>query len=336
MNQDQSIKSFGIDFNWDKNGSARPGLYAPANPEEHVRWYKDLGANTIQTSCVSYNGYAWYRDSAVAPVTPGMTSDFLPEITELAHREGMLCLGYFCLESNPVWRSLHPEAVYACDSPSDGAIDAGSVICTDDYLDYFARMIQDALRKTDIDGFMVDWVRPPQRRSCLPWLSLDKEMYRELMHQPFPLNAKPDSPEIITYDRRVLERAWIRIKEAVESVRPAIIWTNHPFTRTDDPLWNGHRVLQEVDWVLNESPETEMLDWLSRQIGPRTRIIQNLSGWVNHDASAWKKIEFPKYGLYGFAQADPATTLPSTDYTPACATNQKNIKIIREAYHGLP
>lgn len=332
------IKAFNLDFNWDQCGPAKPGLFGQADPVEHMRWYRELGANVIQTFCVSYNGHAWYKDSAVAPVTPDMTHDFLPGLTELAHREGMLCLGYFCLNSNPVWKAQHPETVYAWPPMNKTSETVGrhSIIYTDEYLDYFASLVQDALRKTDVDGFMVDWIKPPERIAGQPWLPREKQLYREVMRRQFPLHAKPDSPDIIEYDRHIVERAWVRIKEAVASVRPAIIWTNHPFYRlTKDVLWTGHRVLREADWVLNESPEVEFLDWLRRQIGPHTRIIQNLCGWKDHDASIWKKIDFPKVGLFGFAQADPKTTRLSADYTPACVANKKNIAIIREAYHTL-
>jgi hypothetical protein len=57
------IKAYDLDFNWGPggpNGFARPGLWAEADPARHVAWYKMLGANVIQTFCVSCNGYAWY------------------------------------------------------------------------------------------------------------------------------------------------------------------------------------------------------------------------------------------------------------------------------------
>lgn len=79
----------------------------------------------------------------------------------------------------------------------------------------------------------------------------------------------------------------------------------------------------------------DLLSWLHEQIGPRTTIVQNLYGWKDHDASVWRGIDTQKYGLYGFAPADPDTTLPSEGYTPACVANQKNITVIREAYHTL-
>ena len=65
------IKAFCIDFNWGAggpNGFTAPGGFAQADPTVHYHWYKGLGANVIQTFCVSCNGYAWYQGSAVAPV----------------------------------------------------------------------------------------------------------------------------------------------------------------------------------------------------------------------------------------------------------------------------
>ena len=64
----ERVKAFCIDFNWGpggENGFAPPGMWADADPAAHVRWYKRLGANTIQTFCVSCNGYAWYRGGKV-------------------------------------------------------------------------------------------------------------------------------------------------------------------------------------------------------------------------------------------------------------------------------
>ena len=321
------IKSFCIDLNWGTNGPAAPGMYSQANPTEHLRWLKDLGANVIQTFCVSYNGYAWYKGSRIAPVTPGLKHDFLPEITGLAHNEGMRVMGYFCLGANPVWEARHPDQLH-----SDVDIPTWRIVLTNDYLDYFCCSVRDALERTAIDGFMIDWFNRPQRRT---WLDCEKSEFRELMGRPMANQLPINAPEAVEFDRRLLERAWIRIRETVESTRSAIIWTNHPFAEADDPLWNGHRLLREVDWVLNEDPKIELLDWLEAQIGPQTKIIQNLCGWKDHNASIWKELDVEKFGLYGFAQAEPQTTLPSFDYTSACAANWKNIDIIRGAYHDL-
>lgn len=321
------IQAFCIDFNWDTKGPALPGLFAQADPAEHLRWYKELGANVLQTFCVSYNGHAWYADSRVAPVLPGLQHDFLSEITTLAHREEMQVMGYFCLGANPVWEALHPEQFH-------GEVDKNTsrTVLTDEYLDYFCSSVRDALEQTDVDGFMIDWFNRPQRGT---WMECERKLFRELMGHSMTSQLPLDSAEAVEFDRRLLERAWVRVRETVESTRKVIIWTNHPFHTADDPLWNGHQLLREVDWVLNEDPQVELLSWLEAQVGPHTKIIQNLCGWKDHDASIGKQLNVEKLGLYGFAQADPVTTLPSANYTPSCAANWKNIGIIRELYHAL-
>ena len=77
--KDERIKAFCIDFNWGPGGFAAPGMYAGASAQKHFEWYRDIGVNTIQTFCVSCPGYAWYN-SEVAPVQPGMTGEFLPDL----------------------------------------------------------------------------------------------------------------------------------------------------------------------------------------------------------------------------------------------------------------
>ena len=316
------VKSFCIDFNWGEKVVAAPGLYAQADPREHVQWYQDLGANTIQTFCVTYNGYAWYP-SDVAPVTPGLKhSNFLGEVVELGHKAGLNVLGYFCLGSNPYWEQSHPDLVHGDDS------DYIKIPFTLEYLDYFCRSVEDTLKKVEIDGFVIDWVRPTQH---LKWLDCERPMYQQLLGEKFPESGQPSKAAVLEFDRRALERAWRHIKWAVYATRRVIIFTNHPFYEQEKELWQGHPLLKEVDWLLNETPELKWLDWLRQQIGPNTLIVQNLCGWEGHDASVWRQIDTKVYGLYGFAKADEKTTLPSAK-VPA---NITNIKILREAFHSL-
>jgi hypothetical protein len=173
---------------------------------------------------------------------------------------------------------------------------------------------------------MIDWFRPTQHQK---WLECEKRMYEELLGEAFPQSGSPSAEMVLRFDRLALDRAWKEVKAAVESLRRAIIWTNHPFVVREYPLWTGHRLLQEVDWVLNEAPELKHLDWLRKQVGPKTLIVQNLCGWQGHDATMWKKLNTKRFGLYGFAKADPQTTLPSKEQ----AWNTKNIEVLREAYH---
>jgi len=315
------VKAFCIDFNWGPQGVAPPGMFAQADPATHVRWYRDLGANTIQTFCVTYNGYAWYP-SEVAPVTPGLRhADFLGQMVELGHDAGMQVMGYFTLGANPYWEQRHPELVHGGDS------DYIKIPFTLEYLDYFCRCVEDVLRTTAVDGFMTDWVRPTRHDE---WLECEKDMYRQLVGERFPAST-PSAAAALEFDRRAMERAWRHISWVVRATRPAIIWTNHPIIKAEYPLWEGSRLLREVDWLLNESPELDNLDWLARHVGPDTLVVQNLCGWEGHDASAWRKVDPRRYGLYGFARAHPATTMPDTDI----AANARNIEVLRTAYHSV-
>lgn len=341
-NPDNStIKAFCIDLNWDALcRAASPGLYVNARAEDHVRWYRDLGANTIQTFCVAYNGFAWFP-SDVAPTIPGLRGNFLQEQVELGHRHGMRVMGYFCLGSNTHWETwCAPNEVHR-----DSA--GMPLVLTEKYLDYFCACVREALEKNDIDGFMIDWIN---RNSHEVWLDCEKHMWQQLMGEAFPANGVPTDAEILEFDRRSIDRAWVRIKQAVDSTRKTIIWTNHPFRMANDPLWNGQRVLKEVDWVLNEAPNLEFLAWLEGQIGPQTKIIQNICGWCDHDsASALAKLDFRRFGLYGFATAHPQSTLPWTieeaealeshiskeKNPPAYKANAQNILHIRKFFHSL-
>ncbi len=335
------IKAFNIDFNWDLlEQPASPGLYVHADPEEHVRWYTDLGANVIQSFCVAYDGYAWYQSKTV-PVQPGMKGDFLQDVVDLAHQRGLRVMGYFNLAANPRWQLENPKLWHA-ESHTGWRIPV-----TEPYMDFFCESVRDALTVTNVDGFMVDWFNIPTRYA---WLECEKQMYEKLMGEKFPsdralasLGDKKDvypwnllpPEEQLEYDRRVMAYAWRRIREVVSQTREAVIWPNIPLTQSGKPLWTNHVLMKESDWILNESPDLSLLDWLAEQIGPKTKIIQNLCGWKDHDAEVWRKLDTEKVGLYGFAQADAATTLPWTGQSPRGRANRRNIDIIRRAYHEV-
>jgi len=276
----------------------------------------------VKAFCVSYNGYAWYP-SKVAPVTPGLKCpDFLGEMVRRGHDAGMKVMGYFTLGANPYWEKRHPDKVHDKDA------DFIKIPMTLEYLDYFCRSVEDALTQTGIDGFMIDWVRPTRHER---WLDCEKEMYRQLMGEPFPGSEVLPADVVVEFDRRALARAWKHIRWTVRGTRPAIIWTNHPIIEKEYPIWDGHPVLAEVDWILNEAPDIEHLKWLRQRVGPKALIVQNLCGWKGHDASVWKELDLAGLGLYGFAKADPKTTLPGAEKP----RNLKNIEILREAYRTL-
>jgi hypothetical protein len=195
-NAQEPIKAFCIDFNWLRNPSRfpSPGHWADADPKEHVKWYKDLGCNTIQTFCVSCNGYAWYRGNAV-PEQTGLKFDFLPEMVELGHKEKMKVFGYYCAGANRYWKEKYPDENH--DTPTWYHIPF-----TNRYLDYLSVSIEDALKKTGIDGFMVDWLWNPEKDL---WLKCEQEMYAELMGESFPGTDKVSKEQTAAYRKKSTE-----------------------------------------------------------------------------------------------------------------------------------
>ncbi len=322
--QDTRIKAFCIDFNWGGKGFAPPGMYAQASPQEHYEWYRRLGVNTIQTFCVSCSGYAWYQ-SKVAPVQPGMQGDFLTELTRLGHAGGMRVMGYFCVGANAYWSKTRPELSH--DLPN-----AIAIPFTTEYLDYLCREMEEVLKTTGIDGFMIDWVYNashfyPDRDYT--WLDCEKRMYRELFGEPFPGEDAMDEARTLEFNRRALARCWVRIHTAAKAAKPdCIIWLT--CFDLQHPQLEGSRMLREVDWLMNEHPDPEKLLEIRKTVGDGPRLIQCVCGWGDqHNANA--VLTDPKLrdvGIYGFAKPDPETTLPPEDESG----NARNIAAMREAF----
>ncbi|ADE53551.1 hypothetical protein [Coraliomargarita akajimensis] len=324
--KDERIKAFCIDWNWGPPGPfARPGLWADADPKEHLEWYKELGVNTIQTFAVSCNGYAWY-DSDVVPQQPGLKHDFLTEMVELGHAEGMRVMGYFCIAANTRWGKENPDQTIG--------LERHHIPLTDEYLDLLARSIEDALVKTNMDGFMVDWVWGPRTLSWnpaneQPWLECEKELFEQVMGKPFPGEDKLTDEDHLKYEQITVERCWDVIYKTAKRVKPdCIIWLScaHP----THPSVLGSKMFEQVDWLMNENPKTEYIHKARHTAGPNTKIMQCLVGWgENHDAQTF--LDDPKnddIGIYGFAAADPETGFPKKQ-----DANTRNIEALRKVFN---
>ncbi len=335
----REIKAYCLDFNWaatdrKRKPFAAPGTWASADPAEHVAWYKAMGANVIQTFCVSTNGYAWYKNGVV-PEQPGLKHDFLPEVVKLGHQQGMLVMGYFCIASNPVWASIHPELSY-------GAPTTYHIPYTDEYLAYLSASIGDAVRKTGIDGFMIDWLWMPERSSTAgKWLECEKNLYRQLMGEEFPGEEKlvRGAPQYRAYGRKALDRCWRTIRKAAKDANPrCIIWLttnqiNHPMVINSD-------MYKEADWLMNEAGDKKSIDAVKAMIGPQTRLITCLASWNGQDATKVVPEALQAgIGLYGF-------TVPRNDGglvplerilsrpVSELQGDDRNIAVLVRAYHG--
>lgn len=330
--QIKDIKSYCIDFNWGPggpNGFAKPGLWADANPVEHVAWYKAMGANVIQTFAVSCNGYAWYKNGKV-PEQPGLKHDFLTEMVQLGHKEGMLVMGYFCIGSNTKWGQDHPELSYGI--PSNRHIPY-----TDEYLAYLSMAIDDAVRKTGIDGFMIDWFYQPERKN---WKDCEKKLYEQLMGEAYPGDDKLSKEKELEYSRKALDRAWKTIHKAAKDANPeCIIWLT-AFNPTHPHIVNS-RMFKEVDWLMNEGGDLERIRAVKPMVGKHTRLITCLANWNGQESTTVVPAALKEgIGLYGFAKPGANSLLPLESLlarpVKELKGDDRNIAVLARAYHGAP
>ena len=336
----KQIKAFCVDFNWYQGVFAPPGRWGEASPEQHVRWYEALGANTIQTFCLSCNGYAWYKGGFVPP-QPGLKYDFLTDVVRLGHKRGMLVMGYFCVGANTKWGQDHPDLSYG--APGN----TFHIPFTDAYLDYLSTAMQDAIKRTGLDGYMIDWVwNPPDSVRAKGWIEAEKKLFAQLTGKPFPASGVLSPENKLSYERRAIDRCWECICEARNRAnRRCAIWLS--CNCLTDPTVVDSKLLRECDWVMNEAPSRNLLESVRSMVGPQARLLQNLVGWAEHDAKAFLADPANRaLDCYGFAEPrDSALPLAVEDYlsrpVEAFAGNQqfevndRNIAVLARFYRGL-
>jgi hypothetical protein len=333
----KDIKAYCIDFNWANTGRqrkpfAKPGEWAGADPAEHVAWYKAIGANVIQTFCVPNNGYAWYKNGFV-PEQPGLKHDFLPEMVRLGHKEGMLVFGYFCIGANQKWGLDHPELSYG--SPRHCHIPY-----TDEYLEYLSKSVDDAVRKTGIDGFMMDWIWMPKRvGGAKQWIDCEKALYKQLMGEDFPGEDKLSREQDTAYSRKAIDRCWKTIRDAAKKANPkCIIWLT--VNTINSPHVINSDMYKEVDWLMNEAGDVKGLTHVKSMVGPHTRLITCLASWNGKEATAVVPEALKAgVGLYGFTAPRNKTGLVPLEKILSRPVSElkgddRNIAVLARAYHG--
>lgn len=331
----EEIKSYCIDFNWDLGrnaGFAKPGKWADADPKTHVEWYKSIGANVIQTFAVSCNGFAWYK-SDVIPGQPGLKHDFLTEVVKLGHAEGMRVMGYFCIAANSRWGEENPALSY-------GTPSGYHIPYTDEYLAYLSSAIADAIKTTGIDGFMIDWVWMPERKSTQgKWLDAEKALYQQLMNEPFPGEESLTKEMNLAYGQKAIDRCWKAIHKAAKDADPdCIIWltTNN----VNHLLVKDSNMYKEVDWLMGESGRLDEILKLKPMVGEHTRLITCLSDFGGGDpTTAVPDALVAGVGLYGYAKpGDRSSTISLKDIFPKQLSelngNDKRIAVLARAYQG--
>ena len=150
-----------------------------------------------------------------------------------------------------------------------------------------------------------------------------------------PEKAEDITPEeTLIYWREVLARQFIRIRDAVKSIRPdCIIYVNVPYVEPNSPLWTDHVMMKESDWLFVESSRPELLDWLMSVRQPEQRIITTIIGMPHMDGECdvktWQVLYDKGFDFFGYAFPDPKTLFPPPLY-------DEELAIVHEAYHALP
>jgi len=335
----EPIRAFDIDFNWGEGGPnafSAPGLWADANPKEHIVWYKELGCNMIQTFAVSCNGYAWYKNGLV-PEQPGLKHDFLTEMVRLGHENNMKVFGYFCIGANTKWGLEHPDLSYGIPS-------APHIPFTNEYLDYLCASIKDAVTKTKMDGFMADWIWNPgasvEPFPPLKWIPCEQVMYQELMDQPFPgiENITADLEQ--EFRRRAIARCWKRIREAAKQADPdCMIWVTCSQITSRDII--GSDMFREADLLMNEGGDLASVEAIRGMAGKHTRLMTCLAHWNKQDADEVVPGAIKAgIGLYGFTKPTVGNLLPPVEYflsmpVDSLLGDERNIAVLARTYRGL-
>lgn len=335
----ETIQAYCVDYNWGPGGAhgfAEPGLWADANPDSLMKWHQDLGCNVVQTFAVSCNGYAWYKNGIV-PEQPGLQYDLLTEMVKIGRKKNMKVIGYFCVGANNKWEEDHPDLCYQ--------MDGQQIPFTRQYIDYLSASIEDAIKKTDMDGIMIDWFyNPGGGRDPLPqlrWLPCEQEMYSELMGEPFPEKDKI-TPEIeLDFRRKAIDRAWQQIKKVTKETKPdCIIWLTAYEVNSSE--YEGSALLKEVDWLMNEAGDIERTNAMRDMVGTETKLITCLANWNKQNpAEVVPAAINAKVGLYGFTKPVAGPYMLPVDYylsnpVDSLKADEQNIAVLARAFNNLP
>ena len=334
----ESIKAYNIDYNWGPGGAhgfAKPGLWADANPEILMDWYQDLGCNVVHSFGVSCNGYAWYKNGVVSE-QPGLKYDFLTEMVKIGRKKNMKVFGYFCVGANNKWEEDHPDLCYQ--------MDGQQIPFTSRYIGYLCLSIEDAIKKTDMDGIMLDWFyNPGGGRDPLPplrWIVCEQEMYMELMNQPFPGKDKITPETELDFRRKAIDRAWQQIKTTTKRTKPdCIIWLTA--YEVNSPEYAGSALLQEVDWLMNESGDIERTTAMRGLTGSKTKLITCLANWNKQDPSEIVPAALSgNVGLYGFTKPVEGPLMKPVHYylsnpVDSLTGDERNIAVLARAFNNL-
>jgi hypothetical protein len=222
---------------------------------------------------------------------------------------------------------------------------------TQTYLNDLGVSIEDAIKKTDMDGFMVDWFHNPGGgRNPLPplhWLPCEQEIYQELMGELFPGKEKI-TPEIeLVYRRKAIERAWQLIKTTTKRVKPnCLIWLSSYEINSEE--YKETSLLKEIDILQSEYGDPQGIQKIRKFLSPQTKLVMctaNIKG-KEQLLKIISDAEKQKFGINDYARVYANTlrqpisfylSKPIDDFEEGPELNPDlNIAILARVFNRLP
>lgn len=234
---------------------------------------------------------------------------------------------------------------FVCNSDLCYRMNNQQIPFTTQYINYLSASIEDAIKKTDMDGIMLDWFyNPGGGRDPLPplrWLPCEQVMYQELMNQPFPGKDKITLEIVLDFRRKTIDRTWKNIRAPTKKTKPdCIIWLKCYKVYSKEIA--GSDLLKQVDWLHNEAGDIASIESLRSSIGNKTKLIGCLALWNKQNPEEI----VPDYikaniGLYCFTKPVVGALMPPIDMYLSQPISDfiedaKSIAILARAYKGLP
>lgn len=326
------IKMFIIDFNFvvfDDQPALRPlssaSDYADVDARQVFDYALSLGNNAIFCHAYTLNGCALYP-SRLGPVSAGSAGTLLPDLYEIAKRNGLPFWSYFNVGQDAHINSVRPN--WLIPGTATGGDPSGFLAPETPWTDLLCARVEEFLAtwKVDwliFDGFVYGSFKPDLFKIPPAWYA--REPFREIVGRALPSTIEGIRPEEnLLYKREILARQFRRIRDTVKRVSPGTrICFNVPYWEPAEPLWVGHPMLEESDGLLAETTNEALVEYLLAIKKPAQRLfltVVNCLDGFKFDTESWRKWYERGCDFQGYAWGTPPDWRPAPRFHDAIAS----------------
>ena len=220
----ETYRHYCFDFNWvdklDRQGKALSD-YSKMSAADHVKHLVEMKANSLMVFCMSISGYMFY-DSEVGQRHPSLDYDYLKEIIQLGHKEGIAMELYvptmwadWLVQQHPSWgiRDSNGDLYtrffggYHPDLNSPAA-------------DWYVDVLRELIPAYGGDAFFADgisFMRYGQSEFTV-------KKFREEMGRDYPksLSEDPDWRATLRWEVAQVEKFWRRLRDTIKELDPRV------------------------------------------------------------------------------------------------------------------